>query len=323
MIINSPDGSDRIDIVYTWVNGTDAAYAAIRNFWAEKYGVTVSPERDRDDLELLRYSLRSLEKYLPWAGNIYIVTARPQAPSWLNLAGNKTKLKLVHHDEIFTNQDALPTFNSFAIEHNLHRISGLSRYFIYMNDDYFLGRKMKKSDFITAAGKIRLYLEKDITPAAQEKENIRDPYGRIVANTNSYLDRYCGKGRRRHFRHGPLLIDKELLEEDDPEVLQSTANRFRSDTDIAFDYAYCHRTLSRPDGKAVAVPLWQVYLHTVFHMINNDFVSQQKKLRWIRRLRPKFYCLNDDMGTKPNGRVVGMISEFLESCYPQKSHFEK
>jgi hypothetical protein len=58
-------------------------------------------------------------------------------------------------------------------------------------------------------------------------------------------------------------------------------------------------------------------------MINNDFVSQQKKLHWIRRLIPKFYCLNDNMGIKPNPQVIHLISDFLERCHPQKSRFEK
>lgn len=45
--------------------------------------------------------------------------------------------------------DALPTFNSTAIEFNLHRIEGLSEYFVYYNDDVILTRPVKPEDFFS------------------------------------------------------------------------------------------------------------------------------------------------------------------------------
>jgi hypothetical protein len=317
-----PDSS-QIDCVYTWVNGDDPAYAAIRNEWAKRCGVPLNPERDRDHLDLLKYSLRSLEAYLPWFGTLYIVTARPQVPDWLKATPGDPRIRLVHHDEIFRDSEALPTFNNFAIEHNLHRIPGLAPHFLYMNDDYLFGRPIKKTDFLTADGRIRIYLEKDVTPAGDERDVLPDPYGRIVANTNRRLDRRFGKTRRRHFRHGPVLLRKDLLKDDDPEIRQSIRNRFRSPTDIALDYGYCQTVLSDPGVRSVVVPLWEVYLRTVFNMVNNDLKQQERNLRWIRWLRPKFYCLNDDMGGHPDPRVVRLVRSFLERSYPVKSRFEK
>ena len=61
------------------------------------------------------------------------------------------KIWVVTHSEIFGNNgamgdDALPTFNSHAIEANLHRIPELSRYFLYFNNDMLLGRNMSLFD---------------------------------------------------------------------------------------------------------------------------------------------------------------------------------
>ena len=315
--------SSPIDVVYTWVDGDDPAYAALRNDWASRCGVPVNPERDRDHLDLLRYSLRSLERYLPWFGTLYIVTARPQAPEWLKWPAGDPRLRLVHHDEIFRDPGALPTFNNFAIEHNLGRIPGLAPRFLYMNDDYLFGRPVRKRDFLTADGRIRIYLERDVTPAGEERDALADPYGRIIANTNRYLDGRFGQARRRHFRHGPVLFQKDLLAKDEPEIRQSIQNRFRCPTDIALDYGYCQTVLSDPAVPAVAVPLWEVYLRTVFAMVNNDLKQQKKNLRWIRWLRPRFYCLNDDMGANPDPRVLRLVRGFLDACYPEKSAFEK
>jgi hypothetical protein len=313
---------ERIDFVYTWVDGADPDYAALRNDWAGRHGIPPNPERDRDNLDLLKYSLRSLERHVPWFGNLYLVTARPQVPRWLNLSG-PSRIRIVHHDEIFANPDVLPTFNSFAIEHNLHRIDGLSRYFIYLNDDYLFGRGMRKRDFITPDGRIRIYLEREFTPGAEEWETTHDPYGKAISNTNRFLDRLHGKTRRRHGRHAPLLIDRSLLPTDEPEIRQTITNRFRCGTDLAFEYAYAQSVLARRGVPSFQVPLWEVYLTTVFHRVTNDLRVQKRVLRWIRILRPKFYCLNDDMGDFPDPRVVRLLRDFLERVYPEKSSFEK
>ena len=66
-------------IVYLWVDGSDREYK-------KRYSLLVnSRNRDNDDL---KYSLRSLETYMPWwKGKLYIVTDNQQ-PSWLMLNDN-------------------------------------------------------------------------------------------------------------------------------------------------------------------------------------------------------------------------------------------
>lgn len=48
----------------------------------------------------------------------------------------------VNHDTLFPNLSHLPSFNSNAIELQLHNIEGLSEYFIYLNDDFYICRKV-------------------------------------------------------------------------------------------------------------------------------------------------------------------------------------
>ena len=59
---------------------------------------------------------------------------------------------MVTHEEVFKYKSHLPTLNSAAIETNLHRIPGLSEHFIYMNDDFFLGKPIFPEDFISTKG---------------------------------------------------------------------------------------------------------------------------------------------------------------------------
>ena len=83
-------------------------------------------------------------RYAPWIRHIYIVTDN-QIPNWLNL--RHPRVSMVSHTDIFQNQSHLPVFSSPAIETHLHRIKGISKRFIYFNDDVFLGANVLPDDF--------------------------------------------------------------------------------------------------------------------------------------------------------------------------------
>ena len=144
---------DRVDIVYTWVNGSDEAWLSAKAAYSPA-GASPQEHRFRDNNEL-RYSLRSIEKHAPWVGNIYIVT-NGQVPRWLDV--EHPKVFIVPHTAIFPDTGHLPTFSSSAIESHLHRIPGLSDKFIYFNDDVFLGAPVYLDDFITQSKGQRVYL---------------------------------------------------------------------------------------------------------------------------------------------------------------------
>src|SRR3954471_21825298 len=116
-----------LPIVYTWVDDSWEGYRGERDLYAAKPDDR-DPARSRDNLDLLKYSLRSLATYAPWAGTIYIVTMRPQVPRWLDLS--HPRIKIVHHDQ-FMPAEILPTFNSFSILSHLHAIPDIGNRFVY------------------------------------------------------------------------------------------------------------------------------------------------------------------------------------------------
>lgn len=75
--IRNFDALKRMSIVYTWVNGTQPCYRDARMAAGGKHAVGGS--RDREIGELM-YSIRSLEKFVPWH------TVRPPALYCLSLA---------------------------------------------------------------------------------------------------------------------------------------------------------------------------------------------------------------------------------------------
>lgn len=108
-----------------------------------------------EDKEELRYSLRSLEKHAPWIRHVYLVT-NGQIPHWLDL--DNPRITLVTHEDIFPNRSHLPTFSSPAIESHLHRISGLSSKFLYLNDDIMFTQNVWPEDFYTNSRGYKVYL---------------------------------------------------------------------------------------------------------------------------------------------------------------------
>nr|XP_039262735.1 N-acetylglucosamine-1-phosphotransferase subunits alpha/beta-like [Styela clava] len=108
-----------------------------------------------EDNEELRYSLRSIEKFAPWIRKVFIVT-NGQIPYWLNM--DNPRIIIVTHEDIFVNKTHLPTFSSPAIESHIHRIPGLAKKFIYMNDDVMFGRPVWPDDFYTHSFGQKVYL---------------------------------------------------------------------------------------------------------------------------------------------------------------------
>ncbi len=126
----------KIDFVVTWVDNNDVEWRTTKNFYAglssniqEEQGGDL---RYRDWGGLLQYWFRGVEKFTPWVNKIHFVTYG-HVPKWLNL--NHPKLNIVKHKE-FMKEEYLPTFNSCAIEINLHKIEGLAENFVYFNDDF-------------------------------------------------------------------------------------------------------------------------------------------------------------------------------------------
>lgn len=150
----------KVDLVFPYVDCNEA-------IWQKNY----KDERRKNDLPVeiskvrfrqwdnLKYLFRSVEKFAPWIGNVYmIVSNKEQVPDWVNT----NEVKIVLHKDIIPEQ-FLPTFNSCTIEMFLGNIEGLSERFIYANDDMFFLRPVNEEDyFINAVPKIFVKTDKGL-----------------------------------------------------------------------------------------------------------------------------------------------------------------
>lgn len=196
-----------IDFVVTWVDDTDIEWKKEKQFYS-KEEQDDKPETRFRDTGLFKYWFRTVEKYTPWVNHIYLVT-NGQVPNFLDISN--PKITLVDHKEIMPST-ALPTFNSNAIEFSLNRISGLSDNFVVFNDDVFINRPLKPTDFFSIDG-----IPKD-TAGLNQIMPIEN-FDHITANNITIINQKFKKSTvfRKHWslffniKNGPLNIYTALL----------------------------------------------------------------------------------------------------------------
>ena len=112
---------EEIDIVITWVDGSDPIWLAEKVRYHPMYSVEIqngdanSDCRYRSNQDLLRYWFRLIEKNAPWVRKIHFITCG-QKPVWLK--EDHPKISLVYHND-YLPKEYLPTFNSNVNELNL------------------------------------------------------------------------------------------------------------------------------------------------------------------------------------------------------------
>ena len=114
---------EKIDFVIIWVDGNDPEWQKEKMKYDNSININNDSREIRyRDWDNLQYWFRGVEKFAPWVNKIHFVTCG-QVPKWLNT--NNPKINLVNHSD-YIPEKYLPTFNSNAIEINLHRIEELS-----------------------------------------------------------------------------------------------------------------------------------------------------------------------------------------------------
>ncbi|MBI5330537.1 MAG: stealth conserved region 3 domain-containing protein [Betaproteobacteria bacterium] len=310
-----------IDLAYTWVDDAFPGYAAQLGQYARKQQDS-NPNRTRDNLELLRYSLRSVARYAPWVRNIYLFTMRPQVPAWLDAA--HPRVRIVHHDELM-DPAHLPTFNSFALYTHLHRLPGISSPFLFLEDDMLFRAPVTPQDFWTPDGRLRVFPRYTRTaPPEHAQRTDLSPWNAALARANQLLDARFGPARRRAINHAPLPIDPELwreMLETWPEVTEHTrASRFRSLGNVPPEYLYAHYALLR--GRAVAHPARRTWRDVFYFPLENWPLHARLQTALIDRLQPKCMNLNDNFGPHPHPGVAAHLRATLRRWYPEPGPWE-
>ncbi|KAG0367786.1 Xanthine phosphoribosyltransferase 1 [Gamsiella multidivaricata] len=240
-----------IDIVYTWVNGSDPKLQALKEHYQDisplfqmyragagrgmgvgggsvirGTGTTKDQTANRfRDMDELKYSVRSVAEYAKdMFKKIHILTTtvdgesdEVQVPSWLDMDTSKEVIQLVPHRAIFGNVSVLPSFSSLSIESQIHHIPNLTDVFMYLNDDVFLGTPTTAATVWTPLYGFVFHME----PTLLVPPTLLDfPANSIVFGewnslqySNYLLSRQFGPRHRSYLAHVPHVLSTPILQE--------------------------------------------------------------------------------------------------------------
>ena len=310
-----------IDVVYTWVDGSDSAWrgrrdAALADHGGECHALASNESRFTDHGEL-RYSMRSLWSYAPWFRRVYLVTD-DQVPDWLDV--DHPRLRIVSHKELFDDRGVLPTFNSHAIESQLHRLPGLSDRFLYMNDDVMFARPLGPEMFFDPSGHSHFFR----SPAKVDTAGpgSRDtPVEHAARNNRRLLQERFGRININKMKHAAHALQREVLAEiaeTYPEQVEATAShQFRHPDDLSV-VSSLHHYWAYLSGRAEPWPLALFYADLMMP-------STPIRLCELRRARDRdMLCLNDTDGTERELDLQRKVCRrFFEAYFPVASPFER
>lgn len=309
-----------IDVVYTWVDGSDPRWLEKRaRAEAEENGLEFHPEATLAsrfaDHEELRYSLRSLEYFAPWVRKVYLVTD-DQVPAWLDTTN--PRIQVVDHRDIFVDPSNLPTFNSNAIISSLHHIEGLSEQYLFMNDDFFFGRWITPDRFFTPFGHARVSPANNRRPFGPARVE-EGPHLNLSRNIRELLRARFGVTVSRAIKHTPYpqlrSVHERMEEEFAPAYAETLSHRFRHHDDIVADQLFHY--YAQITGSAVRAALRYNYF-------NIKDAADARRLRVLQRKRDRdVFCLNDAPAPGVEPMDDAIVSSFLAQYFPVPSSFER
>lgn len=335
------NGIKDIDLVYLWCDGNDEKFRRKKQLFLK--GITnlsnqvLNDCRFRDNDEL-KYSLRSVQKFVPWVHHIYIVVDS-QVPVWLNLA--HPKITIVQHSDIMP-FDALPSFNSMAMEACIHNIKGLSEYFIYGNDDTFFGGFVGPDYFFDLNGNPKVFVKKysfkrrKLQPSNLKLHNCYKSYVgnavRFIANefgaVYHCLPSHCFMACRKSFRADFMKKYPNLFHNTVYSRFRC-ANNFNQfvfdlyDNCLGRNKFYFNKTLGGRIFECVPnkkFPLSYYFLR-LFCRKGMETTGGGFVLDDIVKYHPKLFCINDTENLTDKQRQIN--KQFLADFFPDKSYFEK
>ena len=319
-----PPCQDGIDVVLTWVNGSDPIWIEKIKKHFRKYNTNNGRFRDMNSL---LFSIRSIYEYAPYIKNYYIVTDN-QTPSFLNTSNlefQDYKLTIVDHSDIFLNKSDLPVFNSNAIEANIHRIKGLKKCFLYLNDDLLLGNYEHPNYFIEN-NRIKVRFSNSYRAPNTTRQRPKHIWFQLMENTNTNINRILNLpiDTEHYFPcHNFHLLDRDIIFEYQDQLKEEyitvSRNKGRKKTDMELYYSFAIYNYEKYKAPKAQCSSERYYYQFGVDSQNNDIMIQK-----LLTSNSSCICVNDN--APPNMTLDDDIIKLniaLEMKYPYPSPFEK
>lgn len=311
--------NEPVDIVYCWVDGNDTTWQKEKVKWQKALGLETSNVVNLCrflDNEELRYSLRSVAMNAPWINHIYIIT-NGQVPKWLDTS--HPKISIVNHKDIMP-KDALPTFNSEAIETCLADIPNLSEHFLYANDDFYIYQPITKDFFFDKKGNtIVRFIKQNWT----QEQIAKQLYLASIVYATNLMKQKFNKTYKFENAHNIDAYNKSYFlqckKEFKEEFEKTVRRKFRAPESVqrilvSFYMVHkcnCKYRLTRMFSRKTK--LENIYI---------KLSSAEQMDRLINKNMPKLklFCINDNENTLQENRE--RLGAYLKQLFPKKQEWE-
>ena len=284
--------------------------------------------RKEKDLEELKYSIRSILKYVPWIRKIYMVMPNTKVRFFKPIEEIKDKIVYIQDKDI----TGFNTLNPDPFQFNLFKLEkyGVSKNFIYMDNNCFFGGDLNKQDLFyydDEAKKVVPYIINN-NFKSKNKEQIINKYNELFNKTNKSMSNNDAWSLSL-LTSEKLLIDNYNISLINLEFLHSAIPLNIDDLKEIYDfiiskYKNVNETLNSNE-KNILTPqpqhLFSLYaLNIKKRKVNSIFLNYLS----ISEIKNR-YLYTKLIGIKIEEKLMfqnSNIKDVLESRYPDKSKFE-
>jgi len=284
-----------------------------------------------ENCEELKYSIRSILQYIPWVRKIYIIMPNEKVKFLKNEINEK--IIYIKDKEILGFDSA----NSPAFTFNLFKMSkfGLSRNFIYMDDDCFIGRKIQKNDlfyFEEKYGAIFPYIISN-TFFTINKIDLYNEYYEYMKRIDS-IHPHSGDG----FNLEKLCTQKFFIDYFNKSLINCkyTHNAFpeniqdlREIYDFSQKYKYFKEMIYSKERfifsfyHQMLTNLYQLNVnYRKVHYMLNKYISVEKIKKKIRHLNSTLFVINTGGNHEPISRQKKVLKNILSKRFPIPTKYE-
>lgn len=284
-----------------------------------------------EDHEELRYSVRSILQYMPWVRKIFIVMPNKKVRYFKPIEEINDRIVYVN-DKDFLGYDSA---NIFAFSFSLYKMEkfGISKNFIYMEDDYFIGKPLKKSDFFYYDEKEKKVFPYVVTNFFEELDKkSRLNYYHELYNIRYTLQAHGNKG----WVFSVLSTDKFIIERYNIPIISTDFTHCARAENIddlreIFEeiqyYKYINETLYSPTRHIMTlnqphfVNLYQLNIkRRKVHMIPSVYINMEDVKYY--NLDIELFVLNTCGDNVPTQEEYKTLRKTMKERYPKPTPYE-
>lgn len=284
-----------------------------------------------EDNEELRYSLRSILNYIPWIRKIYILMPNDKIKFLKSIEEINNKIIYIK-DKDFLGFDSA---NIHAFTFNLYKSEnfGVSKNFIYMEDDFFIGKSLKKKDFFYYDKKdkkiypyiiTKYFYELNVSKVINEFNNLFENKDSFHPHSSKgwWLSIHCtNKYLIEHYNY--TLINTLFTHNAIPENIDDLKEVYKE----IQNYKYINETLFSKERYILTLNqphflnLYQLNIkHKKVHPISYQYIGIE--LINKKFLNTSLFVINTGGNHKPINRQYKIQKKIMEKRFPIKTIFE-